>query len=357
MVPPPTLDDQHVSRVVPASHAAGDAALGADTNGGQVKRPSVLLRVLVAILRLLPYAIRSRIGAFGFLDPRGKRKKGADRNTLVSRHRLEYVIAVVVVIVFCRCFLCRCAPPPLTCPSPHDNNNENDNDRNLLGMGIRPAHLPTYHRALTHPSAVINRADSFERLELLGDGVLTLVARELLLERLPSANEGMITIQTSALVSNECISSIAQWLGVGRYIRGHCIDADNSRGILCDSFEALVGAVYTDKGLEGARAFITRVLKACPFAELESMRLERNYVAELKLLVRNRQSRAFRRRLRMARSVVSKKPKNGRRTALPRVRYRVEIHDERTGEVVGVGESYTVVIAEQYAAKEVVVSS
>ena len=245
-------------------------------------------------------------------------------------------------------------------------------------MGIRPAHLPTYHRALTHPSAVVNRADSFERLELLGDGVLTLVARELLLERLPSANEGMITIQTSALVSNECISSIAQWLGVGRYIRGHCIDADNSRGILCDSFEALVGAVYTDKGLEGARAFITRVLKACPFAELDSMRLERNYVAELKLLARSRQrggsdggedgggegassvakgrreGHQLTRRLRMSRSIVSKKPKNSRRTALPRVRYRVEIHDERTGEVVGVGESYTIVIAEQYAAKEVV---
>ena len=227
--------------------------------------------------------------------------------------------------------------------------------RNLLVMGIRPAHLPTYHRALTHPSAVVDRTDSFERLELLGDGVLTLVARELLLKRLPRANEGMITIQTSALVSNECISSIAQWLGVGRYIRAHCIDADNSRGILCDSFEALVGAVYTDKGLEGARTFITRVLKACPFAELDSMRLERNYVAELKLLARNRQSDAFHRRLRMARSVVSKKPKNGsKRTALPRTRYRIEIHDEQTGDVVGVGESYTVVIAEQYAAKQVV---
>lgn len=125
-------------------------------------------------------------------------------------------------------------------------------------MGIRPTRLPMYVQALTHPSACINRTDSFERLELLGDGVLTLVAREMLLERLPSANEGMITIQTSALVSNECISSIAQWLGIGRYIRGHCIDTDNSRGILCDSFEALVGAVYLDKGLEGARAFITR---------------------------------------------------------------------------------------------------
>lgn len=260
--------------------------------------------------------------------------------------------------------------------------------RNLLGIGIHPAHLPTYHRALTHPSAVVNRADSFERLELLGDGVLTLVARELLLERLPSANEGMITIQTSALVSNECISSIAQWLGVGRYIRGHCIDADNSRGILCDSFEALVGAVYTDKGLKGARAFIVRILRACPFVELDSMRLERNYVAELKLLARGgggragaaskgrgdgggagagaagggassvtkdrREGQQLTRRLRMSRSVVSKKPKHSRRTALPRVRYRVEIHDERTGEVVGVGESYTIVIAEQYAAKEVV---
>ena len=56
----------------------------------------------------------------------------------------------------------------------------------------------------------------------------------------------------------------------------------------------------------------------------------------------------------MTRSIVSKKHKNNKRTALPRTRYRVEIHDERTGEVVGAGESYTIVIAEQLAAKEVV---
>lgn len=134
----------------------------------------------------------------------------------------------------------------------------------------------------------------------------------------------------------------------------HHRQVDNSRGVLCDTFEALVGAVYTDKGLEGARKFITRVLEACPFAELDTMRLERNFVADLKNMVRNKQSNNFRRCLRMTRSIVSKTHKNKKRTALPRTRYRVEIHDECTGEVVGVGESFTIVIAEQLAAKETV---
>ena len=134
----------------------------------------------------------------------------------------------------------------------------------------------------------------------------------------------------------------------------HHRQVDNSRGVLCDTFEALVGAVYTDKGLEGARKFITRVLEACPFAELDTMRLERNFVADLKNMVRTKQSNNFRRCLRMTRSIVSKTHKNKKRMALPRTRYRVEIQDERTGEVVGVGESFTIVIAEQLAAKETV---
>ena len=248
-------------------------------SGGRWRRPPFLLRLLVAIFRMLPYAVRrsphskrlipthgfpfpsrellrqvrNQIGNYRFPESRAKRKQQADKHTRISRHRLE----------------------------------------TILDMGVRPSRLATYQQALTHPSAVEDRTESFERLELLGDGVLTLVARELLLERLPTANEGMITIQTSALVSNECISSVAQWLGIGRYVRGHCIDANNSRGILCDSFEALVGAVYTDKGLEGARRFITRVLKACPFAELDTMRLDRNFVADLKFAVRNKQSGTY----------------------------------------------------------------
>ena len=80
--------------------------------------------------------------------------------------------------------------------------------------------------------------------------------------------------------------------------------------MLCDTFEALVGAVYTDKGLEGARKFITRVLEACPFAELDTMRPERNFVADLKNMVRYKQSYTLRRCLRMTRPIVSKTHKN-----------------------------------------------
>ena len=148
------------------------------THRERLQRPPFLLRLLVAIFRMLPFAVRSQIGnplpiptaRFGPMDsprhcPPRKHQK-SDKNTRISRHRLE----------------------------------------TILGIGIRPSRLATYQQALTHPSAVADRTESFERLELLGDGVLTLVARELLLERLPLANEGMVTIQTSALVSSVFMS-------------------------------------------------------------------------------------------------------------------------------------------------------
>lgn len=50
-----------------------------------------LLRALVVLLRLLPYAVRSRMGAYGLLDPQAKRGKRPDKNGLISRHRLECV--------------------------------------------------------------------------------------------------------------------------------------------------------------------------------------------------------------------------------------------------------------------------
>ncbi len=52
-----------------------------------------LLRALVVLLRLLPYAVRSRMGAYGFLDPQAKRGKRPDKNGLISRHRLECVFS------------------------------------------------------------------------------------------------------------------------------------------------------------------------------------------------------------------------------------------------------------------------
>ncbi len=88
------------------SHGAGAAAAGAareaagaafrsDVTRGAAKSPPALFRVLVVLIRLLPYAFRSRIGAYRFLDRRAKKRADLKKkNALVSRHRLEYVVGI-----------------------------------------------------------------------------------------------------------------------------------------------------------------------------------------------------------------------------------------------------------------------
>ncbi len=120
--------------------------------------------------------------------------------------------------------------------------------------------------ALTHASAGGDAnapvGPSYERLEFLGDRVLGLIVAERLLERFPTEAEGEIAKRHAALVSRDMLAEIARRLGIGAHIRlavGARADgvADNP-GILADTLEALIAALYLDGGIEPARAFIRR---------------------------------------------------------------------------------------------------
>lgn len=137
---------------------------------------------------------------------------------------------------------------------------------------VEPGDLALYEAALTHRSAS-NRNN--ERLEFLGDAVLNLVAAELLYRRFPESSEGDLSRLRSSLVSEGPLAQAAQSLALGDELRlgsGELKTGGFRReSILADALEALIGAVYLDRGLDAARTLVERLVgplvAALPAAE------------------------------------------------------------------------------------------
>lgn len=118
-------------------------------------------------------------------------------------------------------------------------------------------------QALTHRSAADAKGgqlDSNERLEFLGDRVLGLVMAEWLIERFPGEREGSLTRRLSSLVAWETLAKVGESIGLAEALR---IPPGEARAglrgrqtVLADAFEAVLGAVYRDGGLEAARRVI-----------------------------------------------------------------------------------------------------
>jgi len=117
--------------------------------------------------------------------------------------------------------------------------------------------------ALTHPS-LSHETQRYhfdnQRLEFLGDAVLQLVITEYLFRHFGSEAEGQLTKLRSRLVSREALKTHAAALDLGDYLlmgRGEEASGGRQRtSTLADAFEALIGAIYLDGGLETAKEFI-----------------------------------------------------------------------------------------------------
>ncbi|MEW6034896.1 MAG: ribonuclease III [Chloroflexota bacterium] len=136
----------------------------------------------------------------------------------------------------------------------------------VLGVTFHNAEL--LEQALVHGS-FLNENPGFplpsnERLEFLGDAVLSLVVGETLYQRFPELPEGSLTRMRSGLVCQETLHKVATELGVGEYLRlGQGEDMSGGRSKpsnLAAALEAVVGAIYLDQGLEAARDFTLRLL-------------------------------------------------------------------------------------------------
>ncbi len=117
--------------------------------------------------------------------------------------------------------------------------------------------------ALTHPSlAYESQRPHFDnqRLEFLGDAVLQLILTEELFHLFPQFGEGRLTKLRARLVSRNALAECASNLELGKYLmlgKGEERSGGRTRpSSLADALEALIGAIYTDSGLESARAFV-----------------------------------------------------------------------------------------------------
>ena len=130
-----------------------------------------------------------------------------------------------------------------------------------LGIEFHDPDLLT--QALTHRSFV-NEYDGDaldnERLEFLGDAVLDLIVADLLYRKFPRVDEGELTQLRAALVKTESLAHLGVNCRLGEYLRiGHGEELSGGRErqtILCRAFEAVIGAIYLDRGLEAVTDFV-----------------------------------------------------------------------------------------------------
>jgi len=125
------------------------------------------------------------------------------------------------------------------------------------------------NRALTHRSYLNEHNEAIEdneRLEFLGDAVLDFIVGAWLYNRYPEMPEGDLTRMRSALVQTEQLAEFARSMQLGgalRLGRGEIQGGGRDRdALLCDAFEALIGALYLDSGIESVRDFIQATLES-----------------------------------------------------------------------------------------------
>ncbi|TXI07547.1 MAG: ribonuclease III [Novosphingobium sp.] len=126
--------------------------------------------------------------------------------------------------------------------------------------GSAPTRVDLWIEALTHGS--MGEARDYQRLEFLGDRVLGLVIAEWLHEKSDAA-EGKLSQRLNALVSRETCADVARHIALPSHIRlGKQARDDGgtqSDNILGDVMEALIGALFVERGFEAARAFVRKV--------------------------------------------------------------------------------------------------
>jgi ribonuclease III len=126
-------------------------------------------------------------------------------------------------------------------------------------LGFRPRNFKLYQLAFVHKSAsqfIFNDTKvNNERLEFLGDAILDSLVAEYLFHRFPDKEEGFLTQTRSKLVNRDNLNHLAIKLGIGEMIVSK-MSRDNHKSVYGDTLEALIGALYLDKGYEKTKKIV-----------------------------------------------------------------------------------------------------
>lgn len=135
-------------------------------------------------------------------------------------------------------------------------------------LKFEPNDIFIYQNAFIHKSALKNTTDfehSNERLEFLGDSVLSIVVAEVLYKKYPNEQEGFLTKQRTKLVNGKTLSKLAKSFHFDRFIlmdeRGMMNEWNTNTKILENTFEAFIGSLYLDQGFDVAKIWISNVIQ------------------------------------------------------------------------------------------------
>lgn len=129
-------------------------------------------------------------------------------------------------------------------------------------FGFYPGNIFLYQLAFRHKSAskeVINGLKlSNERLEYLGDAVLSSIVADYLFKKFPYKDEGFLTEMRSKIVSRNQLNKLSKKLGIDKLILSEAFCNSHSKSLFGDAFEAFVGALYLDKGYEYTKKIVIK---------------------------------------------------------------------------------------------------
>ncbi len=151
--------------------------------------------------------------------------------------------------------------------------------------GFTPANISLYRLATVHSSAAKENGqgirESNERLEYLGDAVLGAVVADYLFKKFPYKDEGFLTEIRARIVNRDSLNLIARKMGIGSIVRFDEKNHQLQQVILGNTLEAIVGAIYLDKGYARTKRFVVHKL-INPYVDLNSLVLsDPNYKSRL----------------------------------------------------------------------------
>lgn len=169
--------------------------------------------------------------------------------------------------------------------SRHDKNGEFFDSLKKI-LGFKPKNLSLYETAFTHRSTneknESGQPQNYERLEFLGDAMLGAVIAAHLYKKVPEGNEGYLTKMRSKVVSREHLNELGRDLNLVKLLKSSVPTQQFSGNINGNVFEALVGAIYLDRGIKYCEKFIQkRVIK--PYVDIK--KLEGKVISYKSLLI------------------------------------------------------------------------
>jgi ribonuclease III len=150
-------------------------------------------------------------------------------------------------------------------------------------LGFTPVYLNLFKLAFYHKSTFSNgdyAISNNERLEFLGDAVLSTIVGEYLFKKYPNSDEGFLTKMRSKIVKRNSLDEIGDKMGLDMYLASYN-QTKLSKSMLGNSLEALVGAIYIELGYNGTRKYVVKKIlrKYLDIHELEQY--DDNYKSQL----------------------------------------------------------------------------